>query len=80
MRVAIPGKVIETFDSDGMRVGKVRFNGVAKHVCLEYTPDARPGDYVLVHAGFALSLIDTKEAERSYSLLEELRRMDKLSA
>jgi hydrogenase expression/formation protein HypC len=63
-----------------MRSGKVSFSGVVKHVCLVYAPDARPGDYVLVHVGFALSLIDGKEAERSYRLIEELGQLNQLSA
>jgi hydrogenase expression/formation protein HypC len=72
MGLAIPGEVIETFDANGMRAGKVSFSGVVKQVCLEYTPEARPGDYVLVHVGFALGLIDAKEAARGYRLLERL--------
>jgi hydrogenase expression/formation protein HypC len=80
MGLSIPGKVIETFESDGMRSGKVSFNGVVKHVCLEYTPEAGPGDYVLVHVGFALGLIDAKEADRTYRQLEDLGQLERLSA
>jgi hydrogenase expression/formation protein HypC len=80
MGLAIPGKVIETFDADGMRTGKVSFSGVVKQVCLEYTPEARPGDYVLVHVGFALGLIDANEADRSYRQLEELGQVKRMSA
>jgi hydrogenase expression/formation protein HypC len=72
MCLAIPGKVIETFESDGMNMAKVNFGGVVKQVCMEYAPDAAPGDYVLVHVGFAISKIDPEEAERTYKLLEEL--------
>jgi hydrogenase expression/formation protein HypC len=72
MCLAIPGKVIEVRQEDGLQVGKVSFGGMVKQVCLEYTPDAVPGDYVLVHVGFALSRIDEEEAERTYKLLEEL--------
>ena len=78
MCLAIPGKVIETLESDGMKMAKVSFGGMVKQVCLEYTPEAAPGDYVLVHVGFALSRIDEAEAQRTYRLLEELGQLDEL--
>ena len=78
MCLAIPGKVIETLESDGMKMAKVSFGGMVKQVCLEYTPEAAPGDYVLVHVGFALSRIDEAEAQRTYRLLEELGQLSEL--
>jgi hydrogenase expression/formation protein HypC len=78
MCLAIPGKVIETLESDGMKMAKVSFGGMIKQVCLEYTPDAGPGDYVLVHVGFALSRVDQEEAERTFKLLDELGQLDEL--
>jgi hydrogenase expression/formation protein HypC len=76
MCLAIPGKLIEVGQENGLHVGKVSFGGMVKQVCLEYTPDAVPGDYVLVHVGFALSRIDQEEAERTYKLLEELGQLE----
>ena len=78
MCLAIPGKVIETLQSEGMKMGRVSFAGMIKQVCLEYTPDAAPGDYVLVHVGFALSRINPEEAERTYKLLAELGQLSDL--
>ena len=78
MCLAIPGKIIETLESDGMKVAKVSFGGMVKQVCLEYTPEAVPGDYVLVHVGFALSRIDQEQAERTYRILEELGQLTEL--
>jgi hydrogenase expression/formation protein HypC len=78
MCLAIPGKVIETLESGGMKMAKVSFGGMVKQVCVEYTPEAAPGDYVLVHVGFALSRIDQAEAERTYRLLEELGQLTEL--
>jgi hydrogenase expression/formation protein HypC len=78
MCLAIPGKVIETLESDGLKVANVSFGGVIKQVCLEYTPEAGPGDYVLVHVGFALSRIDAEEAQRTYKLLDELGQLTEL--
>jgi hydrogenase expression/formation protein HypC len=79
MCLAIPGKVIETLEADGMRMAKVSFSGMVKQVCLEYTPEVAPGDYVLVHVGFALSRIDPEEAARTYKLLEELGQLTELA-
>jgi hydrogenase expression/formation protein HypC len=78
MCLAIPGKVIETLELDGMKVAKVSFGGIVKQVCLEYTPDAVPGDYVLVHVGFALSRINEEEAQRTYKILEEIGQLAEL--
>ena len=79
MCLAIPGKIIETLESDGMKMAKVSFSGMVKQVCLEYVPDAVTGDYVLVHVGFALSRVDEAEAERTLKLLEELGQLSELS-
>jgi hydrogenase expression/formation protein HypC len=78
MCLAIPGKVIDLRDVDGMKMARVSFGGMVKQVCMEYTPDAVAGDYVLVHVGFALSTVDAEEAERTYRLLEELGQLSEL--
>ncbi len=72
MCLAIPGRVLETTDVAGMLTGKVNFAGVTRRVCLAYVPQARAGDYVLVHVGFALSLVDEAEAEQTLELLASL--------
>jgi hydrogenase expression/formation protein HypC len=78
MCLAIPGKVIDLRDVDGMKMARVSFGGMVKQVCMEYTPHAVAGDYVLVHVGFALSTVDAEEAERTYRLLEELGQLSEL--
>jgi hydrogenase expression/formation protein HypC len=78
MCLAIPGRLIERGQQDGLLIGKVNFGGALKQVCLEYTPDAAPGDYLLVHVGFAISRIDPEEAARTYRLLEELGQLTEL--
>ena len=72
MCLAIPGKIIETRDSDGMRIGKIDFGGALREVYLDYVPEANLGDYVVVHVGFAISRIDADEAKRTYELLEQM--------
>lgn len=78
MCLAIPGRVIDLRDVDGMKMARVSFGGMVKQVCMEYTPHAAAGDYVLVHVGFALSTVDAEEAERTYRLLEELGQLSEL--
>jgi hydrogenase expression/formation protein HypC len=80
MCLAVPGKVVETLQADGMKMAKVSFGGMIKQICVEYTPEAIPGDYVLVHVGFALSRIDAEEAERTLKLLEELGQLTEFEA
>ncbi len=79
MCLAIPGKVIEIQqDAQGVRMGKTNFGGIVKQVCLEYTPEVKCGDYVLVHVGFALSKVDNAEAERTYKALAALNQLTEL--
>jgi hydrogenase expression/formation protein HypC len=79
MCLGIPGKVAETYEEHDLRMGKVDFGGVRKRVCLEYVPDARPGDYVIVHVGFALSVIDEAEAQRVFETLAAMQELDGLT-
>jgi hydrogenase expression/formation protein HypC len=72
MCLGVPGQLVEVFAEDGLAMGRVRFSGVSRTVCLELVPDAAVGDYVLVHVGFALSRIDPSEAARLDELLAEL--------
>jgi len=72
MCLGIPGKVIETYREHDILMGKVAFGGVARRVCLEHVPDVAPGEYVLVHVGFALSKIDEAEAAAAMEFLESI--------
>ena len=78
MCLAIPGKVVEMHESEGILLGKVDFGGIVKQVCLQYTPDVKMGEYVIVHVGFSLSKMDEEEAARTYKLLEELNQLSEL--
>lgn len=63
MCLAVPGELLAVTTSGTLPTGRVSFGGIVKQICLAYTPDASPGDYVLVHAGFSISNIDKAEAE-----------------
>jgi hydrogenase expression/formation protein HypC len=73
MCLAVPGRVISVTEEEalGLRLGTVDFAGLKKDVCLAYTPEARVGDYVLVHVGFSLSVVDEAEAQRIFETLKE---------
>lgn len=72
MCLAIPGKILDISQKDGVRAGRVEFGGIVNQVCLDFVPEAEIGDYVMVHVGFALSRVDRTEAERTYQLLEAM--------
>jgi hydrogenase expression/formation protein HypC len=72
MCLAIPGKIVDNEEIGGFRVGNVQFGGITRKVYLDFVPEAVVGDYVIVHVGFAISLVDAEEAERTYALLDEM--------
>jgi hydrogenase expression/formation protein HypC len=73
MCLAIPGEVLCIAQRDGLLEADVRFGGVRRRICIECTPEVRPGDYVLAHAGFALQQVDEEEARQ---MLDMLRRIE----
>ena len=75
MCLGIPGKVIEVRDEGGLKMGRVDFGGARKEACLAYVPEVEPGDYVIVHVGFAISHVDEDEALRTLELLAEMGDM-----
>lgn len=73
MCLAVPGKIISVQKSSDDRIsGKVSFSGIIKDVELSCVPDSKPGDYVIVHVGFALNKINEEEALKSLKLIKEL--------
>ena len=78
MCLAIPGKLIsvEHGNDDARRSGRVEFGGIRREVSLAFTPEAKPGNFVLVHVGFALSIVDEDEAQRIFA---DLKRMGELA-
>lgn len=75
MCLAVPGKIIEIETNADIRMGKVDFGGVVREVCLEAVPEVIIGSYVIVHAGFALSVLSEQEAQQS---LEAFRELDEI--
>ncbi len=80
MCLAIPGKIISISETkEGyMRMGRVNFSGIFKDINLQLVPEAKENDYVLVHVGVALSLVDEEEANRSLEYLTQMNELDEL--
>ena len=79
MCLAIPGKIERITGEDPLtRMGQVNFGGIRKDACLAYVPEARVGDYVIVHVGFALSRVDEAEAQKVFEYLKEMEELGEL--
>jgi hydrogenase expression/formation protein HypC len=76
MCLGLPGKVIDTFERDGVRMGTVDFGGIRREACLAYAPEVEVGMYVVVHVGFAIGVVDEEEATGSYALLGETGNLE----
>jgi hydrogenase expression/formation protein HypC len=74
--LAIPGKVLDIQEQGPLRSARVQFGGIVRQVSLNFVPEAGLGDYVMVHVGFAISVVDAEEAERTYKILEEMGELE----
>jgi len=72
MCLGVPGKIIQIYEADGLRMGKIDFDGVVREACLAYIPEAKIGDYTIIHVGFALNVISEEEAQETLNLLREI--------
>ncbi len=72
MCLGVPGKIIDIYEQGGLQMGKIDFGGAAREVCLAYVPEAKIGDYAIVHVGFALNLLDEAEAQETLALLKQI--------
>lgn len=72
MCLGIPGKITDIYEKDTLTMGKLDFGGIIKEVCLAYVPEAKVGDYALIHVGFAISLMDEDEAIETLKLIKEV--------
>jgi hydrogenase expression/formation protein HypC len=76
MCLAVPGKIVEIYDSAGMRMCKIDFGGVLREACLQALPEAKVGDFTIVHAGFALNTLSETEARETLDALRELGEIE----
>lgn len=76
MCLGIPGRISEIYEAEGLKMAKVDFGGVYREVCLEYLPEAEVDDYVIVHVGFAINLLNEEEAMTTLELLRQLGEVE----
>jgi hydrogenase expression/formation protein HypC len=76
MCLAVPGKIIEINEVDGLQMARVDFGEVFREACLDYVPEARVGDYCVIHVGFAISLLSEKEALETLELLKQISNLE----
>lgn len=72
MCLGVPGKIVEIYEADGIRMGKVDFGGIFKEACLDYVPEAEVGDYTIIHVGFAITQLDEASAHATLALFQEM--------
>ncbi len=72
MCLGVPGKIVEIYETDGVRMGKVDFGGIFKEACLDFVPEAQVGDYTIIHVGFAITQLDEASAHETLAILQEM--------
>ncbi len=77
MCLGIPGKIVSLHETNSLRMGKVDYGGIVKEVCLAYIPEAQIGNYVIVHVGFAISLLDEAEALATLETIREVADVER---
>ena len=80
MCLGVPARIEEIFEKDGLKMARVDFGGASREVCLDYVPEARVGEYCIIHVGFAISLLGEAEAQETLALLNEIAAMDEPQA
>jgi hydrogenase expression/formation protein HypC len=76
MCLGVPGKILDVYQKEGLRMAKIDFGGVTRESCLEYVPEADVGDYVIVHVGFAINILSEEEAQESLKAIQEMLSLE----
>ena len=77
MCLGVPGKIVEIYETEGLRMGKIDFGGITREACLAYVPETEVGDYTIIHVGFAISVLDEAEALETLELIRQVGEVDK---
>lgn len=72
MCLGIPGKILSIYEEHGTKMAKIDFGGVSREVCIEVIPEAKPDDWTIVHAGFALNILSEDEAQETLEILQQM--------
>ncbi|MEN9563871.1 MAG: Hydrogenase expression/formation protein HypC [Chloroflexota bacterium] len=76
MCLGVPGKIIDVYESNGLQMAKVDFGGIFREACLSYVPEAKVGEYCIIHVGFAISLLSEKDAMETLELLRQMGSLE----
>ena len=76
MCLGVPGKIVEIYETEGLRMGKIDFGGITREACLAYVPETEVGDYTIIHVGFAISRLSEEEAQATLEILHEIADID----
>ncbi|MGE5252041.1 MAG: HypC/HybG/HupF family hydrogenase formation chaperone [Bacteroidota bacterium] len=76
MCLGVPGRIVEIHEDKGLRMARVDFGGVFREACLDYVPEAKVGDYCIIHVGFAISLVSEAEAKETLELLDQIAKIE----
>ena len=76
MCLAVPGKIVEITENEGLKMARVDFGGIFREACLDYVPEAVVGDYCVIHVGFAISLLSEAEARETLDLLKQISSLE----
>lgn len=72
MCLGVPGKIVERYEMNGLPMGKIDFGGTVREACLSYVPEAKIGEYTVIHVGFAISVLSEEEAQATLETLREM--------
>lgn len=76
MCLGVPGKIVDVYESNGLQMAKVDFGGIFREACLSYVPEAKVGEYCIIHVGFAISLLSEKDAMETLELLRQMGSLE----
>ena len=76
MCLGVPGKIVEVYEKNGLKMAKVDFGGIFREACLDYVPEAELGEYCVIHVGFAISVLSESEALETLDLLRQIGTLD----
>jgi hydrogenase expression/formation protein HypC len=76
MCLGVPGKIVELYEKGGLKMAKVDFGGIFREACLSYVPEARVGEYCVIHVGFAISVLNETDALETLDLLRQISNIE----
>ena len=76
MCLGVPGRIEEIYQKDGLKMARVDFGGVLREACLDYVPEAKIGEYCIIHVGFAITLLSEQDAQETLAMLRDIVNLE----